>query len=463
MASWIPAAENAFTSRPIKRFDRDLPSGFQTAIHSIPRFAPESRKQHSVVVRIPILFLLAAAIGAAQPATPPGVVIDHSPQSSGKYIGSPSIAVLRDGRYVATHDFFGPNAGHERRATTRVFRSSDKGAHWTHIADISGMFWATLFEHRGALYLIGTDRQNGNTIIRRSSDAGLTWTEPYDQNSGLLLRGEYHCAPQPVVIHKGRIWRAMEDTAAGGGWGKHFRAFMMSVPVDADLLRAGDWTFGNPVARDAAWLDGKFGGWLEGNAVVTPKKDIVDILRVDYAPGGKAAVIDIFGDTNRAKFDPAAGFIDLPGGAKKFTIRYDSRSRRYWSLTNWVPPKHQGPNAASVRNTLALISSPDLRKWEIRSIVLYHPDSEKHAFQYVDWLFEGNDMIFVSRTAYDDDEGGAHNAHDANFMTFHRLRNFRKLAMRDSVVDPASLGALREVGRTPGSAADALVGPEVIH
>lgn len=99
-----------------------------------------------------------------------------------------------------------------------------------------------------------------------------------------------------------------------------------------------------------------------------------------------------------------------------------------------------GRHAARIRDTVALISSPDLRTREIRSIALYYPDTEKHAFQYLDWLFEKHDMIVVSRTAFDDAAGGAHNAHDANFMTFHRLRNFRKLAMKDSVVNPVSLG-----------------------
>jgi hypothetical protein len=42
-----------------------------------------------------------------------------------------------------------------------------------------------------------------------------------------------------------------------------------------------------------------------------------------------------------------------------------AESKRYWSLTNYVPPKHRGPRAASVRNTLALTSSADLRKWQV--------------------------------------------------------------------------------------------------
>lgn len=373
-----------------------------------------------------LLLSIAAAVCFAQTPAPPGVVVDHSPQTSGKYIGSPSIAALPDGTYVATHDFFGPEAGHRVAASSRVFRSKDKGKTWTRLTDIKPAFWSTVFYHRGALYLIGTTHENGNTVIRRSTDAGATWTDPVDANTGLLLPGTYHCAPQPVVIHAGRIWRAMEDTTGGGGWGKHFRAFMMSAPIDADLLKASSWTSSNAVPRDPSWLDGKFNGWLEGNAVVTPAGEIVDILRVDHPEGGRAAMVRISADGKQASFDPATGFIEFPGGAKKFTIRYHPKTRRYWSLTNWVPPKFKGPHAASVRNTLALVSSRDLRNWEVRAVLLHHPDREKHAFQYVDWLFEGKDIIAAVRTAFDDEAGGAHNAHDANFMTFHRFRNFAK-------------------------------------
>ena len=42
-------------------------------------------------------------------------------------------------------------------------------------------------------------------------------------------------------------------------------------------------------------------------------------------------------------------------------------------------------------------------------------------------------LIAVSRTAFDDNVGGSHNQHDANYFTFHRIKNFRKLTMADSV------------------------------
>ena len=57
----------------------------------------------------------------------PGVVIDHQPQASGRYVGSPSIAVLPGGDYVASHDQFGPKSTEHQRAITKVFRSADRG------------------------------------------------------------------------------------------------------------------------------------------------------------------------------------------------------------------------------------------------------------------------------------------------------------------------------------------------
>ena len=359
----------------------------------------------------------------------PGVVIAHSPGRSGKYVGSPSIAVLPDGGYVASHDLFGPKTKYRR---TRVFASADRGVTWKHLTDLDGQFWSGLFVHRGGLYLMGTSHQYGNVVIRRSTDGGKTWTAPADGKTGLLLNdGKYHCAPVPVLVHGGRIWRAMEDAKGPSKvWGAHFRSFMMSAPVDADLLKADSWTCSNRLGRDPKWLSGKFGGWLEGNAVATPDGEVVNILRADERPhGGYAAVIRISADGKRGSFDPGTGFIRFPGGCKKFTIRYDATSKLYWSLANHIPDKHKSGNPERTRNTLALTSSPDLATWKVRSIVLYHPDTAKHAFQYVHWVFEGDDLLAASRTAYDDGLGGAHNQHDANYLTFHRIPKFRTRTM----------------------------------
>ena len=136
-------------------------------------------------------------------------------------------------------------------------------------------------------------------------------------------------------------------------------------------------------------------------------------------------------DGKTLDFDPAAGFIPFDGGSKKFVIRYDTLSGKYWTLANVVRDKYrkQYPdrNPSGFRNVLMLKSSDDLKNWQEVKVVLEHEDVLHHGFQYVDWSFEGEDIIVLSRTAYFDGKANAHNNHDANYLTFHRVENFRKL------------------------------------
>lgn len=371
----------------------------------------------------------------AQDVRPPGAIITHVPAATKTYIGSPGIAILPNGDYVASHDLFGPNSSEFVQAVTRVYRSKNKGKTWKQVSEIRGAFWSSLFTHKDTLYLLGPDRHHGTVLIRRSVNGGRTWTTPTTKENGLLLAGQYHCAPMPVIVHNGRLWRAME-TAHGPvlEWGKRYGAMMMSAPVDADLLKAGSWTVSNSLLYDSSYLNGRFTGWLEGNAVPAPDGGMVDILRVDdkTSQDEKAAVVKISADGKKARFDPATGFIPFPGGSKKFVIRFDKQSGRYWTLANAIPDtfRQQYPkrNPAGFRNTLVLMSSKDLLQWQEHAVILQHPDVLHHGFQYVDWLFEGEDMIVACRTAFDEKDGQAHNNHDANYLTFHRISNFREKA-----------------------------------
>ncbi len=383
-----------------------------------------------------ILLLLAAllpAIAPAAPPPPPGAIIHHSPAAAGLYIGSPSLCVAPDGSYLASHDLFGPASKEYELAKGRLYRSTDRGKTWTHLHDFEGFFWTGLFSHRDAVYLLGTDKHHGRVLIRRSADSGKTWTDP-----AILAEGQWHTAPMPVIEHRGRLWRAIEDAEGGDKWGERYRARVMSAPADADLLDPQSWTFTNPLSRDPSWLGGDFRAWLEGNAVADPSGDILNILRVDNSSlPEKAAIVHISADGATATFDPENDFIELPGGAKKFTIRKDPAGPGYWTLATLVPGRHaDAGRPAGIRNTLALLFSGDLRNWETRGILLYHPDIARHGFQYVDWLFEGDDLIAVCRTAWDDPHGGARNNHDANFLTFHRWQNFRSLTRKDDVPMP---------------------------
>lgn len=371
------------------------------------------RLRISALIIAAAIALTAVFSGFSLAQEPPGVVIDHQPAASGEYIGSPSIAILPDGTYVSSHDLFGPKSTESTSGVTRIFRSADRGRSWKEIAELRNQFWSNLFVLNGKLYLMGISCEYGRIAIRRSLDAGIDWSPP----SYLSPQAGYHTAPVPVVIKDGRIWRAMEYHPHGP-WG-HFQAFVISAPVSADLLRAKNWTMTARLPYPAGEAAGNT--WLEGNAVIGPHGSILDILRVNDLE--KAAILKVEG--SRLKFERLVNF---PGGSKKFTIRYDRISGKYWTLSNPALKKYplSRSNPAMVRNTLALMSSRDLRHWKIERIVLSHPDPAKFAFQYVDWQFDGPDLAAVSRTAYTDSAGGANSAHNANYLTFHRIVDFRR-------------------------------------
>lgn len=360
----------------------------------------------------------------------PGVVVTHSPRASGAYIGSPSLLRLPSGELLASHDLFGSGS---TLTETYLFASDDDGATWHERAHLYGQWWSTLLHHRGALYLMGTATEYGDVVIRRSLDDGATWTTPDSPRTGLLLAGEYHTAPVPFLEHDGRLWRAMEDASLGQEWGSRFGAFAMSAPADSDILDAENWTSTNVLARSFDWLPAGFGAWLEGNVLATPTGEIVDLLRVHSDDGERArgALVHLSADGTRATFDPAADIIDLPGGNTKFTVRRDPASGEYVALVNYVADPGARSRGLTARNTLHLASSPDLRTWRVSDAILSDPDDVAHGFQYVDWIIEGDDLLFLSRTAAPEPDGTpAANYHDANYLSFHRLPGFRDLPRR---------------------------------
>lgn len=353
------------------------------------------------------------------PTPPPGIVIHNSKANTKKFIGSPSIVSLEDGTYLASHDYFGT------RTESFVYRSTDKGNTWERTANILDLKWASIFRRGNEVYLLGVrvdGTEYGNIVIFQSLDEGTTWTEPTNSSNGLLFEGHYHCAPMPVTSHKGKLWRGFESMATPNGWGP-FGAFMLSVPEDADLLNAANWTKSNELQYIKGAVDAWT--WLEGNAVVAKDGSMKDILRLHYGEDDRAAIINISEDGKTATFDPDHDIANISGASKKFTIRYDAVSDLYWTLSNHVLPKDKGGNLERTRNTIALSSSPDLKNWTVRDILLHVEEKAHHGFQYLDWLFEGDDIIAVSRTAWDDETGQADSQHNANFITFHRFKNFR--------------------------------------
>jgi hypothetical protein len=293
-------------------------------------------------------------------------VVAHSPAESGVYLGSPSLTLDEEGGIVVSHDLFGPGCPRDRfgrEYSSRILRSDDDGETWTNLADIPGAFWSTIFSHRGSLYLLGCSAHYGDIAIRRSDDGGGTWTDPVDEDSGLLYRGgdgvdppNYHCAPVPVVEHRGRLWRAFEDDTPHG-W-PNFLSTAISSDAGSDLLKASSWKMTNKLPYDPETDPPEFGhehvGWLEGNVVQSPGGDIWNLLRVNSVPvANRAALAKVSRDGSELTFDPGRGFIDFPGGMSKFQVRLDPGSGRYIALANEM---FNPPNPWQ-RNVLAIARS----------------------------------------------------------------------------------------------------------
>ena len=368
--------------------------------------------------------------------------VKYQPELTKTYLGSPSILRLPDGALLASHDYFGlkgcPKNHEAEESLTSIYRSEDDGITWVNITHIMNCYWSSLFSHRGSIYILGTSQQYGSIFIRRSDDGGFTWTHPADENSGLLFPGgrfrvapNYHCAPVPVLEHDGRLYKAFED-ADPPVHGPSFHSCVVSAPVDDDLLVAKNWTISNKIPFDPAWIPRDWEAparpcWLEGNIVVAPNGELWNVLRLNARPMvNRAVIVKVHEAGSRISFDPERGFIDFPGGGSKFTIRHDTQTGLYLSLVNNVT----NPAWPSQRNILSLSVSDDLVNWRVVTTLMLDrsgltPEDSAHltGFQYVDWQFDGDDIIYLVRTAY----RGAIRYHDSNRIIFRKLRDFRAL------------------------------------
>jgi hypothetical protein len=307
--------------------------------------------------------------------------VKYQPERTNTYLGSPSLVRLPDGVLLASHDYFGKGCprNHEgEESLTSIYRSEDEGVTWVNVTHIMNCYWSTLFTLEDVVYILGVSQQYGSIVIRRSEDGGFTWTHPADEKSGLLFPGgyyheppNYHCAPVPVLRWNGRIYKGFEDLFPVQH-GPGFQACVISAPEDADLLDAANWTIGNKLKFDPAWLPAALGqpdqpGWLEGNLVAGPDGQLWDILRFKSKPlCDFAAMVQVSADGKALSFDPATGFIHFPGGETKFTIRYDEVTQTYLSLVN----NNTDPAWPNQRNMLSLSTSKNLRDWRVAKTLM---------------------------------------------------------------------------------------------
>jgi len=343
---------------------------------------------------------------------------DEAYSFSGRYLCSPSLVRHPEGFLLASMDLF---AGNSPQNLTLIFRSDDDGETWHYVSELTPCFWGKMFIHKGELYMLACSTEYGDLLIGKSTDGGKSFSSPV-----CLLRGSngkngnsgVHKNPQNVVYHNGRLYCTLE----WGSWANKdycHAAMVMSCNVDDDLLIPESWSFSEPL-KFSHWCDEvsslpKNTMMIEGTLTVAPDGRLKNIMR--FGKYHRALILDVDTEDHEAplKFD---GLMEFPGNYSKFMIKKDSVSGYYYSIATIA----YSENDTRSRNLLALLRSRDLSKWETVCNVYdhRHESKEKVGFQYVDFEFEGEDIIFLCRTALND----AHNYHDANYSIFDRIKDF---------------------------------------
>ncbi|MFA6960771.1 MAG: autotransporter-associated beta strand repeat-containing protein [Opitutaceae bacterium] len=399
------------------------------------------------------------APGAPNFALAPGVVISYqaSPSSLDQlfgndvYIADPDIVVLPNGNYIASHSYFGSGSTEDTAAITRVFRSTDKGATWTFLIQFQPLWRASLFVYEGSLYIIGS-AYNGSSYmtVRKSTDNGSTWTTPTDANSGRFesvpLAGTMGTPNNPLIFNN-RLF-------AGGGTRSTF-----STPITTtDPLVITDWRQSGSVQTFPTWqvgLAGPLGTAFigESQVVASPDTGVVVMGKVEGLP--YTALMRGERSVGNMRFGPSNDFAAMPGGEKKFGAAFDPVSGKFFVLSNPVLPFHASDTSLTPqlkRNTAAVLSSRDLVNWEVEKIFLYSPNISYEGWQYLQFDFDGDDLVVASRTAFDvGDTNKPPRGHDSNLLTFHRLPNFRTHTRNHYLLaDTANNRVLRyEVNQNP--------------
>lgn len=334
-------------------------------------------------------------------------------------------------------------------------------------SDNGGKTWAPLpaldlcdglpFVHNGGLYLlanrrgpIGTDAAGypihcgaptaRDVVITQSNDGGQTWVQPVT-----LFEGAYWNAPTGYALAHGRLYRAFDIPAAGitedGVAGNS--NVVVAGDLSRDLLDPGAWRISRPVnfpgippSLKRRQYPDKADRWLEPNVVcVRGQLRVLARVRIDYlSTAGMSAVCDVDDDgenlTHRfVQFHP------MPGGQCKFYIIHDEVSNLFWTPAN-LPTNSQDPTwgeqvkargfhqaPGNERRFLMLMYSLDALNW-FQAGCIAMSTNPLQSFHYAGALIDGNDLLILSRTSRD-----APNQHDSDLVTFHRVRDFRSLAL----------------------------------
>lgn len=343
---------------------------------------------------------------------------------SGYYLCSPSLVRHSDGYLLASMDLY---AGRYPKNLTLIYRSDDEGKTWHYVSELYPCFHGKMFMHKGELYMLAESKELGDLLIGKSLDGGKTFGMPT-----IILRGSncdrepgVHKNPQNIVHYKGRIYETLEWGCGDAGY---FAPMVMSCDENEDLLNAENWRLSEPIKYDRTWEnlpDGLSSGNIEGTLTIFPDGNLYNVMRYDMSrltpDRGLILAYRVNDSDPDAPLETPPHPIKFPANSAKFMIKKDDVTNRYYTIACRVTDEMKFWQ----RNLLSLMVSDDMEKWDVVCDLYDFRDKDPWytGMQYVDFIIEGDDIIYLSRTAMNK----PHNYHDSNYSTFHRIKNFREI------------------------------------
>lgn len=388
--------------------------------------------------------LLNFACGAVPLAQNYSVIFRNADQE--QYVEGCGLERLPDGTLVAVVPVVPRSqwsaARRVQQSRIHILTSADAGATWRPASQLN-FYSAVPWLHDGKLYLFankgGTKYRNKDLVLLRSDDGGKTWTDPVR-----LFEGHFWNCHTGIVVKDQKLYWAMGDLSFGMSR-RGPRA--IAGDLSQDPMNPAAWRISNPVpfpGIPASLGNPKFsdrGTWyLECNVI-----DVAGNLRIlntvkafGQTTTNLSGVFDLKDDGTKLTLE-FIQFNPMPGGHLKFCVVYDEPSKLFWATSNYAVDgqgyiglwkntedeqgKKQFKTGGNDRRFLMLSYSVDGLNWFQAGCVARAPKLSQ-SFMYGKLMVDGDDLAIIARSNIN-----GPNLHDADSATFHRVKNFRALAL----------------------------------
>ncbi len=319
------------------------------------------------------------------------------------------------------------------QSLVHVVRSADNGESWNKVSELP-YYSAAPFLHQGVVYLFanrgGTEFRNDDLLLLRSDDHGENWSGPVT-----LFEGHFWNCPTAMTMKDNLIYWAVDDLSCGKKRGPK----IVAGDLSSDLMNPSNWRASNTVpfpGMSDELINPDFAGkvtrYLEPNVI-----DVNGSLRVlaravaaRQTTTNLCAVLDVVDDGSDIELS-FTQYHPMPGGHLKFCIVRDEVTDMFWMAANLSADGQGafgwegevGRPGGNDRRLLMLMYGVDGLNWFPAGCVV-RASKLSQSFMYPTPAIQGDDICIISRTSINIPD-----RHDADHATFHRVRNFRELAI----------------------------------